>query len=248
MKKKLQEGNDTFWTNKYAVPTIKHYIIDVDYRKKYGGHFKNAQVTGWLFFDNVEKKIVVKLIQTNLNKKDNQLLMEFFENTYKHWDLSHFTTFKTIAVSFSFYMETLYKPNSNKKKASAQNGFISEQIKIEFLTPPNRAFPKSITYSLYKVQEAQKHFNKGLKEVENNNLEKALDQFKKSNELNPKNADALYNMGSIYFKLGDANAACACYLKLKNMGQREAAEIYDQYCKEHKAAENVRADNDNPDQ
>jgi|GEM_PF-1938136 len=230
-----QVSQDTFKANPLATPLLNTNIL-LQNTGAVNAYYPNGTIIkGRLCFDLRNKTITVDNINCNYKRLKMNRLATWLQSTYPHWDFTGFDNVRYIELPFEFVMLTI---NNITTKYAMQN------------FPSLTFFDTTSTTAINEkdIGRSSEEYAKGLRFSDISNWEKALEHFKKSYELNPKNADALYNMGSIYFKLGDTKAACTCYLKLRDMGQREAAKIYVQYCKEQQAAKNAPADNDTPHQ
>lgn len=204
------------------MPIIRTNLFDEIYDRKHHAILYQSNISGTLYFNLSDKSITVKIEKSNESEKANNDFIKFIKSANYCWDLNGFPGFKYVSTPF-FFIDSTFSDNIFKYKLRGLAFFnsLNENIVDVFSEDTRNNQARSTTL-----------FNKGVKLYKKDKLSEALPYFEESYELNPENTDALYNMGSIHFKLGDANAACTCYLKLKNMGQKEAAEIYDQYCKE----------------
>jgi len=222
IEQQKQKGSDTFIANKNAMPLIRTNPFDENYERKHHAILYQSNISGTLYLNLSDKSITVKIEESNKSEKANNDFIKFIKSANYCWDLNGFPGFKYVSIPFSF-KDSTFSDNIFKYKLRSLVFFnsLNENIVDVFSEDTRNNQARSTTL-----------FNKGIKLYKKDKLSEALPYFEESYELNPENTDALYNMGSIHFKLGDVNAACTCYLKLKNMGQKEAADIYDQYCKE----------------
>jgi len=219
-----QQNTDTFMVTSKAIPLLKGNIFDPEYNKTNNVLINIAEISGVLYFDLIQQKIIVDIEHSKESEKGNLKFISFIENSFPYWDLNGFTNYAFIKAPFFFEIES---------SPIEPGPFSLIRHSLRFYPIINGVLPEPLPkVSRNNFLRSNTLFKKGIKLYKKDKLSEALSYFEKSYQLNPENLDALYNMGSIYFKLGDVNAACTCYLKLKNMGQKEAAEIYDQYCKE----------------
>ena len=74
------------------------------------------------------------------------------------------------------------------------------------------------------------NFDYGVRLMQREKYEKAIEQFKKCLKINPLDIDALYNIAHCYQKTGNIELACEAWKELKNMGQKDGENLYNQNC------------------
>lgn len=77
---------------------------------------------------------------------------------------------------------------------------------------------------------ANDYYNAGVKNVSNNQLNLAVENFTRCLNLTSGDIDALYNLGTVYFKLNEKEKACETWNKIKALGKPDADDLIKQYC------------------
>lgn len=77
---------------------------------------------------------------------------------------------------------------------------------------------------------ANDYYNIGVKNTTNNELSLAAQNFHYCLRINPKDIDALYNLGTVYFKLNEKEKACEIWSRIKALEKPDADDLIKQYC------------------
>lgn len=80
------------------------------------------------------------------------------------------------------------------------------------------------------VTKENDNFDYGVRLMQRKKYEKAIEQFKKCLKINPSDIDVLYNIANCYQKAGNIELACEEWKNLKNMGQKDGENLYNQHC------------------
>ena len=80
------------------------------------------------------------------------------------------------------------------------------------------------------VAKENNNFDYGVRLMQKEKYEKAIEQFKKCLKINPSDIDVLYNIANCYQKAGNIELACEAWKKLKSMGQKDGENLYNQNC------------------
>ncbi|HEY5405874.1 MAG TPA: tetratricopeptide repeat protein [Ginsengibacter sp.] len=80
------------------------------------------------------------------------------------------------------------------------------------------------------VAKENDNFDYGVRLMQKEKYEKAIEQFKKCLKTNPSDIDVLYNIAHCYQKKGNIELACEAWKKLKKMGQKDGENLYNQNC------------------
>lgn len=81
-----------------------------------------------------------------------------------------------------------------------------------------------------EINESRIFYNKGVEFANNNNYEKAFEEFNKSLDILPTNIKTLYNRGILFLKLGKKGEACKDWNKIKSLGKPDADKLIKEYC------------------
>ncbi|MES2396236.1 MAG: TonB family protein [Bacteroidota bacterium] len=79
--------------------------------------------------------------------------------------------------------------------------------------------------------EAKTHYNKGVEFSKNSEYERAIEEFNEAVNLIPNYIDALYNRGTMFFKLNKKEDACKDWNYIKSLGIADADFLINKYCK-----------------
>ncbi|MES2396237.1 MAG: TonB family protein [Bacteroidota bacterium] len=81
-----------------------------------------------------------------------------------------------------------------------------------------------------EINESRIFYNKGVEFANNNNYEKAFEEFNKSLDILPTNITTLYNRGVLFLKLDKKEEACKDWNKIKSLGKPDADKLIKEYC------------------
>ena len=86
------------------------------------------------------------------------------------------------------------------------------------------------TLTLQEIAEVNNCFNNGVRLFNRGKFDKAVNEFLKCTEIDPKYTDAYYNIAASYLKSGDTVQACEFWNKLQEMGQKRGEQLYKDNC------------------
>lgn len=89
----------------------------------------------------------------------------------------------------------------------------------------------SLTFEQEQTSVSTYYYNNGLELAKTGAFEKAIEEFDLALKLFPKDADALYNKGYMYYKLDKNEEACKVWNYLKSTGSKLADEMISKNCK-----------------
>src|SRR5690606_71582 len=75
------------------------------------------------------------------------------------------------------------------------------------------------------------NYKKGLRFYKSGDYNKAIEYFSVAIENYSRNVDAYFNRGISYYKMNNIEKACYDWKKAKSMGDKEAENIIEKYCK-----------------
>ncbi len=78
---------------------------------------------------------------------------------------------------------------------------------------------------------AEAYYNRGITYYDLKNYDKAISDYTKAIQLNPDDVDAYYNRGLTYYNSGNTNKACEDWKKAYSLGDKEAKDMLNKYCK-----------------
>jgi TonB family protein len=107
-----------------------------------------------------------------------------------------------------------------------QNG---REISVQYTLPI--AFRVLRPEEQKQINDSRIYYNKGVEFANNNNYEKAMEEFNKSLNILPTNTKTLYNRGVLFLKLDKKEEACKDWNKIKSLGKPDADELVEKYCK-----------------
>lgn len=85
--------------------------------------------------------------------------------------------------------------------------------------------------ALEEVAAVNNYFNNGVRLFNKGKFDKAINEFLKCIEIDPKYTDAYYNIAAAYLKLGNTVQACEFWKKLQEMGQKGGERLYKEHCR-----------------
>ncbi len=89
--------------------------------------------------------------------------------------------------------------------------------------------------SSFDVAKQNDNFNSGIRLMQKEKYEKAIEKFKKCLEINPLDTDVLYDIAYCYQKTGNIELACEDWKKLKESGEKDGEKLYNENCKTQNA-------------
>ncbi|MBF0345960.1 MAG: tetratricopeptide repeat protein [Nitrospirae bacterium] len=82
-----------------------------------------------------------------------------------------------------------------------------------------------VAYAENAINEALEHNNRGVVWVRKLYYDRAIDEYTKAIEINPRFTDAYYNRGAAWAGKGDRDRAIADFTKAAQLGDKEAQNI-----------------------
>jgi tetratricopeptide (TPR) repeat protein len=90
--------------------------------------------------------------------------------------------------------------------------------------------------TLRETSKLNNDFDSGVRLFKRGKFDKAIFEFQKCININPLDIDAYYNIAYCYQKTGNMELACETWKKLKNMGQKDGENLYNENCKSFQQA------------
>ncbi|MBL1220751.1 hypothetical protein JET18_07885 [Chryseobacterium sp. L7] len=174
---------------------------------------------GYLFFDMRMKTVKAHFTDSrNLSLQDRGRLEAIYNSTFKSWDFSAVKAFKFIKMPFIL---ALYKYSTTPTISYSRivTDYNTHDYNDIILPDP-----------FQNPQESLKYFVKGIKCVENEKYDCALQNFKLSFERDKYNFDSHYNYAAINHTLGKKDEACKKWTELIQYGQKKAEVYYKTHC------------------
>lgn len=90
---------------------------------------------------------------------------------------------------------------------------------------------EAISKAIYLDPESQYYrFNRGVLRRKSKDYQSAIDDFAKAFEIDPSFAEAVYEIGSIYFDLGDTKKACDSWRIGSELGHADSQHLLSRHC------------------
>lgn len=214
-------------TEKFT-PTIKeNFAVNIHSNFNKKGKYPQFVLMGNLVFFPKKEKLELEILNTDdkdiiQNRKNIESIQLLFEQSYKKWNLNDFKRFNKVSIPIIIKSYKEYIGEGWSSKGTPIYYFINNVADISKIYGPN----------LENIKLSNENFQAGIKAIESQKFEKAINHFNKSYELDDRNIDALYNIINIYSFQKDIKNECK-YLKiLKNLEQIEASKNFDKKCLE----------------
>lgn len=218
--------DSTVIANEYLTPTINgNSLSDMlkDFFSK--NSFPVFNLIGNIVFYPQKEKLELEIVNTNDkqvigNQKNIDLITETIAKTYKRWDLNDLKKFDKIYLPFVI--------RCSHEKFS--NGMTLKGCPIFYYMNNVNDTYKIYSISTQDLQLSNDNFIKGIKAIQDNKYDKAIQYFNKSYEIDNRKIDALYNIANIYSYQKDNINECKYLQKLKDLEQTEGIKSYNLKC------------------
>lgn len=136
-------------------------------------------------------------------------------NSFSEWDLTNFEAFESVKIPF--VIAGVCNPKGNS-------------ITIIYFTNDVSKYEKSNSLTHDASSKAYNFFLKGMKAYSRKKYAKAIGYFSESFHYNPNNTDALFNIATSYYEMGDKENACKTWQQLDALGEADATLLYKNNC------------------
>ncbi|UHO38885.1 hypothetical protein H5J24_01485 [Chryseobacterium capnotolerans] len=197
--------------------------ISKEFRSK--NRFPAFNLIGNIVFFPKKEKLEFEIANTREtqvieNQKNIDFIKETFGKAYKNWNLNDFKIFDKV------YLPFIIKCNNEQ----FGNGLRVTGCSIYYHMNTVDDINKTYSISLQDLELSNENFLKGLKAIQNNKYDKAIQYFNKSYEIDHRKIDALYNIANIYSFQKDNINECKYLQKLKDLEQTEGINNYNLKC------------------
>lgn len=209
----LVENDDSFLVSNNKFAPSFNGNIDSFLLSKFGIHKINSKLFGY-FIINDSGKILDVHFYENTVFLDNEIkkLTDIIKLTDRFWSLPE--TPKNISIKVNFLID--FSKYSEIKFSLIDKSFDQDSIK---------------TLTITETIKSNDYFKEGNEFFQKGNYAKASKLYIKCVEIDSFFLDAYYNLGYCYQKLNKKDMACEIWSKLKNMGQKEGENLYNNDCK-----------------
>ncbi len=203
----------------FYMGNITFAIFDYNKAIQLNPYFTQAYLNrGWAYASLKNYKgaiddftFVLKIEKNNQLARNNRAYAYFYTNDYK----SAAEDFKTNVDNF---------PNS----ALSWQNIAWYHLQVKDYENSISEFNKSIELDNTLINS---YINIGWIWLEKNNYKNSENYFKKALVINPQNIDALYFLGEVYRKSNKNDLACDYYNKSSELGNNQAKQAIEKYCK-----------------
>ncbi|MBK6834933.1 MAG: TonB family protein [Bacteroidetes bacterium] len=215
--------------------------------KKYCEERKRNFITGQEFYipvncDKLPEIIGGDKVKDSYGEKfwndNNYLLKGKGSKTYIQYtiDTNGFVTSTNVIISGGSNMDTFtvnYYKNLPRYSPAMKNGkkiqYTTTAYYERYIEKEGANYEDNISNLECKAFDDY-WYNKGAEFFEKNKLDKALYYYENSLFYNPKDIDALYNIGVIYLKMGRTKVACEYWNEIRLLGKNDKDQLIKKYC------------------
>lgn len=154
------------------------------------------------------------------NQKNIELINSVIIKTYSNWNLSDFNNFDKVYLPF--VIKSYYE--------NVGDGWSSKGTPIYYFIDNISDINKIYGIKMQDLRIADENFRNGVKAIQDNKHDKAINYFNKSYEIDNRKIDALYNIANIYLFKKDFTNECIYLQKLRDLKQVEGIKRYNEKC------------------
>lgn len=157
--------------------------------------------------------------------KDYETVIQFDpDNTFALCEIGYnWSTLKNHEKAIDFYTKALNTEGALYTSLNSERQKIAINTNIEVKLFDNNAD--------YNVLDCQIYYNRGIEYFELKKYEKAITDFKKSLEVDNMVSNSHYYIGKSYLELNDTIKSCENFIISARLGDIEAQEMLNKYCK-----------------
>ncbi|SFE01779.1 tetratricopeptide repeat protein [Flavobacterium phragmitis] len=190
--------------------------IELDLNKAFKNNYSNFQLIGSLKIYPQKKKVNTSITFSTQNDSSRiGIVKKVIDNSFERWNLKDFKEYESIEIPFVL-------------KSEITKHYWG--IAVIFFTEDLTEFERIYGVKMDDARNSMDYFNKGLRAYEEKKYLNAIEYFSESYRINPKNIDALYNKGAVYFESGDKENACKVWLEISVLGQAAGKQLLLEYC------------------
>lgn len=212
---KQQEGTTNHIANQFYTPTLKSSLI-LQLNNAFKRKHSNFKVKGEIIIDIKNKNVTSTILHASTSDSTKiKRVLSVLDSSFNLWDTKLFKEIETIKIPFAM----------KDVKTKTYRG-----ISIIYFTNSYKKLDEMYGDSIDKIRKAKNIFDKGLISYQKKEFDKAIELFNKSYSLDPVNIDALYNIATIYYEIGNREKACSNWQKLSDLGQVQGNNLLKNYC------------------
>jgi tetratricopeptide (TPR) repeat protein len=190
--------------------------IELDLNKAFKNNYSNFELVGNFKIYPNQKKVKTQItFSTQKDSSRIRIVKKVIDDSFEKWNLTNFNDFESIEIPF------VLKSEITKRYWGITVVFITENLNELQIIYGGKAEDN---------RKASEYFSKGISAYQEKKYLKAIEYFTESYRIDPKNIDALYNKGAVYFESGDKENACNVWKEISEMGQVNAKELYLNNC------------------
>jgi tetratricopeptide (TPR) repeat protein len=173
----------------------------------------------YFYITNNKPKIDFESID-NEYKNEAIRIIKFSQGLWIPLQIDSFYVKSPKVVKISFKTE-----NYDKRKRELKATHTTEDL-FFLLDEHNYSSKKDIPYT-----SPDKYYNLGVKKTTEKKYLIAKKYFLETLKLKNDDVDALFNLGQVYYKLGDKESFCKYMTQASNLGDAEAKSLINKFCK-----------------
>jgi|SRR5690606_4842250 len=218
--------DSTIVASENFTPTLnKNFILNILSEFKGKNNYPVFNLIGNIVFYPKKGNLEVQIINSNdkdviKNQKNIELINSMIEKTYNNWNLSDFKTFDKVYLPF--IIKSYYE--------NVGDGWSSKGTPIYYFIDNISDINKIYGIKMQDLRIADDNFRNGIKAIQDNKYDRAINYFSKSYEIDNRKVDALYNIANIYLFKKDFTNECIYLQKLRDLEQVEGIKRYNEKC------------------
>jgi tetratricopeptide (TPR) repeat protein len=213
--KEENKNNENIIASKLFTPKTNS-TIELDLNKAFKNNYSNFELVGNFKIYPNQKKVKTQItFSTQKDSSRIRIVKKVINDSFGKWNLTNFNDFESIEIPF------VLKSEITKRYWGIKVIFFTENLNELEIVYGGKAEDN---------RKASNYFSKGISAYQEKKYLKAIEYFTESYRIDPKNLDALYNKGAVYFESGDKENACNVWKEISEMGQVNAKELYLNNC------------------
>lgn len=221
----VHKNDSVVIANEHFTPTLNKGFAG-DFLKEFNkkSRYPVFNLVGNIIFYPKKEKLQIQISNNSdqdviKNQKNIDFIKTTIEKTYSNWNLNDFKNFNKV------YLPFVIRSYYNRFDGGTSSGTTI----FYFINDPND-IEKIYGIKMEDLILSNENFQKGVKAIEKENYEKAINYFLKSYEIDNRKIDALYNIVSIYSFKQDKINECKYLKMLMDLEQTEGIRNYNEKC------------------